>query len=105
MMEYTVDFESFGIEGLIYFPDGTIGILTDDEVFEKARYQAWHDHNWTLDDELFQDEQQKREHEYTAVFKSGYFNAQNEDSAWHKAEKFAKRHHLDIIEMDDGFKI
>ena len=93
MKTYTVDFESFGVEAKTY-----------DEAKEKAMNQAWKDHAWTLDDDLLQDEEQKQNNEWTAVFSSLYIDANTELLAWNKAEEFAKAHDLDIIEMDDGYE-
>jgi len=93
MKEYTVDFESFEVEANSY-----------DEAWTKASNQAWEEHGMKLDDELLQDEDQKP-NRWWAVFNSLYVEARNEDVAWKKAEKFAKQHNLDIIEMDDGYDV
>jgi len=92
MKTYTVDFESFEVEANSY-----------DEAMEKARKQACENHGMKLDDELFQDEDQKPNC-WTAVFNSFYVEASDEDIAWSKAIKFANQHNLDIIEMDEGYE-
>ena len=93
LKEYTVDFESFEVEAKSY-----------DEAWVIAKQQAWEDHGMKLDDELLQREDQKPNY-WTAVFNSLYVEARNEDVAWKKAEKFARQHELDIIEMDDGYEV
>lgn len=91
MKEYTVDFESFEVEAKSY-----------DEAWKIANSQAWKEYGRGLDDELFQDEEQKP-NRWTAVFNSLYITAKNYEDAWDKASHFAKLHNLDIIEIDDGY--
>ena len=121
MKEYTVDFESFEVEAESY-----------EEAWKIAQRQAWKDHGWKLDDELLpkgdpqflrlpkgsgyvggkgkawycnRDEAFETRGRWIAVFNSLHVEARNSNSAWNKAVKFAKRHNLDIIEMDDGYDI
>jgi len=93
MKEYTIDFESFEVIADTY-----------DEALAIATQQAYDENDWRLDDEILQDEDQKP-NRWTAVFNSLYVEASNEDIAWRKAKKFAKRHNLDIIEMDEGYDL
>ena len=93
MKQYTIDFESFEVEADTY-----------DKAWIKATKEAYVEHDWRLDDELLQDEDQKP-NRWTAVFNSLYVEAENEDSAEREGLEFARIHNLDIIEMDEGFKI
>lgn len=91
MKQYTVDFESFEVEASTY-----------DEAWTKATKEAFVEHDWHLDDQLFQDEDQKPNF-WTAIYNSLYVEASNRDSAEKQALDFARRHNLDIIEMDEGY--
>ena len=41
---------------------------------------------------------------YMIEFGGYYIKAKNEDTAWKKAQKYAKAHNLEIIEMDEGYE-
>ena len=109
MKSYTVDFESFEVEANTY-----------EDAKRIATNQAWDNHGMRLDDDLIQEGEQKTDAEHlynedgtinpnkqrwTAVFNSLYIDASNEDVAWRKAERYAKKHNLDIIEMDSGYEL
>ena len=57
MKQYTIDFESFEVEADTY-----------DEAWIKATKEAYVEHDWRLDDELLQDEEQKP-NRWTAVLR------------------------------------
>ena len=80
-MRYLVDFESFVVQANTY-----------DEAWRKAKIIA-HEHDWDLDDELLSGKEWcENDDEYIAVWNtfSGTATAAN---------KFAKDHNLEIIEM------
>ena len=114
MKTYTVDFESDFIEAENDKEANRIALEHVDE-----NYALWKDDivDWRDGLTPYYNSENKSSQKYIGndpavpplktymiEFTGYYIKAKNEDTAWKKAQKYAKAHNLEIIEMDEGYE-
>ena len=114
MKTYTVDFESDFIEAendkeanriALEYVDENYALWKDDIIDWRDGLTPFYDsENKTSDRYIGRDPAEPPLKTYMIDFTSYYIEAKNEDIAWKKAQKYAKSHNLEIVEMDEGYE-